>query len=139
MGAGVIVALLTAVVEAAVFPEDGLVVTVAVDVLVAVDEPEDAMPAVLVVLVEDEAVFEVAPEAEPDEALFDEAVPDDAVPDEPDGVIFDIWVALEDDPELPPMMPPSPVVTVETDVDVTRVVAVDRAVLLDKPAKPSVI
>jgi len=37
------------------------------------------------------------------------------------------------------MMPPKPVVIVETEVDVTRVVAVDKAVFVDIPAKPSVI
>jgi len=37
------------------------------------------------------------------------------------------------------MIPPKTVVVVETDVDVTRVVAVGNAVLLDIPAKPSVI
>lgn len=37
------------------------------------------------------------------------------------------------------MIPPKPVVIVETEEDVTRVVAVDKAVLVDIPAKPSVI
>lgn len=37
------------------------------------------------------------------------------------------------------MMPPRPVVAVETDVDVTRVVAVDAPRVLDIPVKLSVI
>lgn len=76
------VALLTAVVEAApfepaaVFEAAGFVVTVVTDVLVAVDEPLDDAPAEPDVLVE-EFVFAPVPDAVPD------AVPEEPVPEEP--------------------------------------------------------
>lgn len=90
-----IVALLTAVVEAAplepaaVFEAAGFVVTVVIDVLVAVGEPPDDAPAEPDVLVE-ELTFPPGPEAVPDavpeepvpETIFDEAVPEEA-PDAP--------------------------------------------------------
>jgi len=161
------VALLTPVVEVAAFEvvaaleAAGVVVTVVMDVLVAVDESADDTPAELDVLAE-EFVFVPAPEAVPDakpeepmpvavpeepvlEAVFDEAVTEVATDTiallaaEPEGVVFDKEDTNEDELDPPTMIPTKPVVIVETDVDVTRVVAVDKAVLLDNPAKPSVI
>ena len=133
-GAGVIVALLTPVVEVAAFTPDGLVVTVVMEVLVAVGEPDDKVPVTDVPVDEAmlAAVLEAVSELVPEVVL--KAVPE-ASPDEP--------VALTDELEgvvdPPTMAPPRLVVTVATDVDVTRVVAVVAAVALSEPPKPLVI